>query len=218
MRREPAQEPPSAEQLLPRGRRGEVRHLLTQEAPGTGGQRPPGPTGAEQGSGPHAVGVQKALRSGRRRFLCVGLSPRVFPEAASDRSPRSSSPTPARGLLGPQHRPLRNPVPTPSLALPGPRARRAVGLAVRAVGMQEWGAASAARRGRAHRRVGASTLALSVYTRANHRPEPAVHRQHGRTSFPGQESGRILGLLGLSRPWHLHVLRPGTLTPSPALA
>lgn len=145
----------------------------------------------------------------------MGLSPRVFPEAASDRSPRSSSPTPARGLLGPRHRPLRNPVPTPSLGLPGPRAPHAVGLAVRVVGVQEWGAASAARRGRAPRRVGASTLALSVYTRANHRPEPAVHRQHGRTSFPGQESGRILGL---SRPWHLHVLRPGTLTPSPALA
>lgn len=81
--------------------------------------------------------------------------------------------------------------------------------------MQEWGAASAAWRGRAHRRVGASTLALSVYTRANHRPEPAVHRQHGRTSFPRWESGRVLGL---SRPWHLHVLRPSTLTLSPALA
>lgn len=45
---------------------------------------------------------------------------------------------------------------------------------------------------RAQRRVGASTLALLVYTRANHGPEPAVDRQHGRTSFPGQESGRIL--------------------------
>lgn len=120
-RREPAREPPSAEQLLPRRRRGEVRNLLTQEAPGTGGQRPPGPAGAEQGSGPHAAGVQQELRPGRRGFLCVGLSPRVFPEAASDRSPCSSSPTPARGLLGPRRRPLRNPVPTPSLELPAGR-------------------------------------------------------------------------------------------------
>lgn len=76
----------------------------------------------------------------------MALSPRVFPEAASDRSPRSSSPTPARGFLGPRHRPLRNPVPTPFLGLPGPHTRPVVGSAGWAVGTQKRGAAGPAQR------------------------------------------------------------------------
>ncbi|XP_055269362.1 basic proline-rich protein-like [Moschus berezovskii] len=100
-RREPTGEPPSAEQLLPRGRRGEVRHLLTQEAPGTGGQRPPGPMGAD----PHPLpgppwssrlpcGQVGKLGGGGRR----SGEPPALPSAVASQSTEHSDPEPSSGL------------------------------------------------------------------------------------------------------------------------
>ena len=144
----------------------------------------------------------------------MALSPRVFPEAASDRSPRSSSPTPARGLLGPRHRPLQNSVPTPFLGLPGPCARPVVGSAGWAMGTQKRGAAGPAQRvaSQSTEAIGASTLALLVYTRANHGPEPAVHPAARPHLLPGAgvRPNPRHPAPGLSRPSHLRILLPGT--------
>ena len=73
---------------------------------------------------------------------------------------------------------------------------------------------------RAQRRVGSSTLALLVYTRASHGPEPAVHPAARPHLLPGAgvRPNPHHPAPSLSRPSHLRILLPGTLTQSPALA
>lgn len=166
--REPDRTPPSAEELLPRGRRGEIRPLLTQEAPGTGVQGSLGPVGTEQGSGPPHGGCPAGAQAGRALAGAgfrpgVGLAP---PESSLklllSEAPVLPAPLGSGGSWAaapPSSEPSPSP---PSSGLPGPvLAPRAAGWAV----VTQEGSRPCGRE--ASRSACASTLAPSVYTRAD---------------------------------------------------